>query len=422
MPWRGRKSNYVRIRRGLDLAISGAPRQVIEEGGKISRVAVLRSDFPEVRPAMQIAVGDRVAVGETLFVDRRRPRIAFTAPASGRVLSIISNEPSGKTQCVEIQVEGEATKTLEPLPPDPTRDEIQTWLLTSGMWPALRARPFGGIPDPGTVPSALFVTAMDSNPLAAAAEVVIAAYQADFAAGLEILKHLTDGPLHVCQAPGPALASGAVTFAGPHPAGLPGTHIHFLRPVGGGHTVWHVNYQDTIAIGHLFRTGRFWTDRVIALAGPGVREPRLCRTRVGASIEDLTSGHLQDGNLRVITGSVLSGREEPYLGRYHLQVSVIGDGGGSRRKSFGSWLATRSRRGRIGPLIPLASFDRVMPVDLVVVPLLRAISVGDRDTAQRLGCLELVEEDVALLTYVCPGNRDYGRLLRRVLDDIKADR
>jgi Na+-transporting NADH:ubiquinone oxidoreductase subunit A len=194
-----------------------------------------------------------------------------------------------------------------------------------------------------------------------------------------------------------------------------------LCPVGGGRSVWHLNYQDAIAIGRLFVGGEIRTERVIALAGPGVRDPRLCRVPLGASLAELTSGELLDADMRVISGSVLSGRKAPYLGRYHLQVSVIPEGWDAPKPSFPLRAASTALNGGPGPLVPLANFERVMPLDIPPVPLLRALLVGDRDAALRLGCLELVEEDLALASYVCPGRTDYGTQLRTVLDEIEAE-
>jgi Na+-transporting NADH:ubiquinone oxidoreductase subunit A len=229
---------------------------------------------------------------------------------------------------------------------------------------------------------------------------------------------------HVCQSPGPALADEGkerircVRFDGPHPAGLPGTHIHRLAPVGGGRVVWHIGYQDVIAIGRLLATGRLWTERVIALAGPGVRDPRLVRTRIGASLDDLTEGELSDGDFRIVSGSVLGGREAGFLGRYHTQVSVLPAVREMARLPILSRLIGKGRDVP-PPLIPLAAFEQAMALDILPVPLLRALSVGDAETAERLGCLELIEEDMALLSYVCASKTDYGALLRAVLDDLE---
>lgn len=414
----------IRNRRGFDIAVSGTPRQVVAEGAEVTSVALLGADFPEVRPTFSVEVGDRVTAGQTLFVDRRRPEIAFTSPAAG-VVAAIGRGRRRALDTLVIDLVGDSAELFSPSPRALSRDGVRELLLKSGLWPAFRTRPFGRVPDPAAVPNSIFVTAMDTNPLAADAAVVLASHAEPFESGLDALTMLTDGPVFVCQSPGPALADESkerircVRFDGPHPAGLPGTHIHRLAPVGGGRVVWHIGYQDVIAIGHLLTTGRLWTERVVALAGPGVRDPRLVRTRLCASLDNLTQGELGDGDFRIVSGSALGGREAGFLGRYHTQVSVLPAARETAR------LPILSRLLGIGrnvppPLIPLAAFERAMALDILPVPLLRALSVGDAETAERLGCLQLIEEDVALLSYVCASKADYGVLLRAVLNDLEG--
>ena len=413
-----RNAGRIRIRRGLDIAVPGTPRQTVGAQIVTDTCGLMADDYPGVRPALAVSVGDRVAAGDPLFTDRRRPQIAFSAPVAGTVAQVISHGTARAAQCMVIERDGDQTREFT-LPGEAAgRDGVQAALLESGLWPAFRTRPFGRIPNPGAVPDALFVTAMSTDPLAADAAVVIAGYESDFAAGLKVLQRLTDGPVHVCQAPGPKLAENAVEFAGPHPAGLPGTHIHFLHPVGAGGVVWHLDYQDVISVGRLFQTGTPWMDRVIALAGPGVPNPELCRVALGSSLAGITAGRIDDGDMRVISGPVLSGRAAPFLSRHHLQVSVLPEGWEAPETRPFARPASTALAGARGPLIPIADFDRVMPLRLLPVPLLRALSVGDWETAARLGCLELAEEDLALLSYVCPGRGEYGPLLRAVLDAI----
>jgi Na+-transporting NADH:ubiquinone oxidoreductase subunit A len=294
---------------------------------------------------------------------------------------------------------------------------------------------------------------MDSNPLSARGEGIINAYREAFANGLTVISHLTSGKVYVCQAPRTSLPTGegdniqAVEFSGPHPSGLVGTHIHFLNPVSENKTVWHLGYQDIIAIGKLFTTGRLWTERIIPLGGPGVREPALIRTRLGANIAELVEGQLNDFACRVISGSILSGHHahgpSAFLGRYHNQISVIGeevavdDTGGKRTSSrlFSTYSLlvsgrplkskfnfTSAKNGPVAPLVPLGGYERVMPLDILPTPLIRALMVGDTDMAQALGCLELDEEDMALIAFVCPSKINHGRLLRLTLERLEKQR
>lgn len=333
-----------------------------------------------------------------------------------------------------------------------SREAVQAQLLASGLWTALRTRPFSKSPVPGTEPAAIFVTAMDTNPLSVDPQPVILAQRKAFDAGLTVLTRLTSGKVHVCQAGGGKLGGhpqGQVTFnefAGPHPAGLVGTHIHFLEPVSLTKQVWHLNYQDVIAIGTLFTSGELCAERIIAIGGPQAANPRLVKTLIGADINELLNEETKAGENRLISGSVLSGRHavqaHAYLGRFHLQVSIVQEG---REKELFGWVlpgaekysVTRTTLGHFlrnklfsfststhggeRAMVPIGNYERVMPLDILPTMLLRDLLAGDTDSAQALGCLELDEEDLALCTYVCPGKYEYGPVLREVLTRIEQE-
>lgn len=445
----------IKIKKGLDLPIAGLPEQQIHDGPAIPFVGLLGEEYVGMRPSMLVQEGDKVLKGQPLFEDKKNPGVLFTAPACGTV-SAINRGERRVLQSLVIEVQGDeqvvferfAPETLAKLP----RETVQAHLLSSGLWTALRTRPFSKTPSPSSVPAAIFVTAIDTNPLAADPQPIIRAHREMFDAGLTVLSRLTDGKVHVCQAGGGKLGghpAGQVTFnefAGPHPAGLVGTHIHFLEPVSLQKSVWHLNYQDVIAIGKLFVEGELWTERVIALAGPQVKKPRLVRTRLGASIEVLTAGELAEGENRVVSGSVLSGTiaagPRAWLGRFHLQVTVLKEG---REKELFGWVMpgadkysiTRTTIGHFlkrklfrfstdtnggeRSMVPIGNYERVMPLDILPTMLLRDLLAGDTDSAQALGGLELDEEDLALCTYVCPGKYEYGPVLREVLTRIEQE-
>jgi Na+-transporting NADH:ubiquinone oxidoreductase subunit A len=395
---------------------------------------------------MLVEVGDRVRLGQPLFADRKRPEIVFTSPGSGMVAEINRGERRA-LRSVVVRLEGQEEERFAAYPRPElarlTRDRVAENLLASGLWTALRTRPYGKVPDPGSEPHAVFITAMDSNPLATDPAVVIAAHGQDFADGLDLLSRLTAGRVYLCKAAGAEMPEDVghritvAEFAGPHPAGLPGTHIHLLDPASAEKTVWHLGYQDVIAIGKLFATGRIWTERTLALAGPLVRRPRLIRARLGACTDDLARGETEDVERRVISGSILSGHTaagpEAFLGRYHTQISVIAEGRAGRGAHtatglFASLLArgkdralTTALNGRPTAMLPVGAYERVIPLDILPVPLLRALLVGDTDMARGLGCLELEEEDLALCTFVCPGKSEYGPLLRSCLERIEKE-
>ncbi len=437
------------------MPISGIPVQQISPCATPRHVAILGNDYVGMRPTMLVQEGDSVIKGQALFEDKKNPGVLFTAPASGTIAAIHRGERR-VLQSVVIRLEGDrqrefARHDIADLP-TLSRQAVQAQLLESGLWTALRTRPFSKTPVPDTVPAAIFVTAMDTNPLSADPQPIILAQRQAFDAGLTILTRLTEGKVHVCQAGGGKLGGhpqGKVAFnafAGPHPAGLPGTHIHFLEAVSLTKQVWHLNYQDAIAIGKLFTTGELCTERVIALGGPQMRNPRLVRTCLGADINDLLVDETLDGENRHISGSVLSGRHatgaQAWLGRFHLQVSVVKEG---REKELFGWVmpgrekfsVTRTTLGHFlrnklfnfstdtnggeRAMVPIGNYERVMPLDILPTLLLRDLLAGDTDGAQALGCLELDEEDLALCTYVCPGKYEYGPVLREVLTRIEQE-
>ena len=445
----------IKITKGLNLPIAGMPSQQKTSQVAVKRVALLGEEYVGMRPSMAVREGDRVQKGQILFEDKKNPGVCFTAPAAG-VISAIHRGERRVLQSIVIDVDGDEAVSFPRYAPGDlaglARETVQQQLLTSGQWTAFRTRPFSKTPAPGSVPAAIFVTAIDTNPLAADPQPIILARREVFDAGLTVLTSLTDGKVHVCQASGGKLGghpSGQVTFnqfAGPHPAGLAGTHIHFLEPVSLNKQVWHLNYQDVIAIGRLFLDGELYSKRVIALGGPQVKEPRLIESCCGASLDELLAGELLEGENRVISGSVLSGThaQGPYafLGRYHLQVSVVKEG---REKELFGWVMpgkdkfsiTRTTLGHFlkhklfsfstdtnggeRAMVPIGNYERVMPLDILPTHLLRDLLAGDTDSAQALGCLELDEEDLALCTYVCPAKYEYGPLLRDVLTRIEQE-
>jgi Na+-transporting NADH:ubiquinone oxidoreductase subunit A len=457
----------IKIKRGLDIPISGAidarSAPKIANGPVVGHVAVLGNDYPGLAPAMAVAVGDPVALGQVLFTDKKNEGVRYVSPGTGTVVAINRGEKRALQSVVVALSSGE---TEAPLPapseqPDThgagglaglSRARIQDGLLASGLWTALRTRPFGKVPPARSAPAAIFVTAMDTNPLAVDPAPALAERREEFAAGLGLLRGLTDGRVYLCTAPGAEIpgrdAAGVthVEFAGPHPAGLAGTHIHFLEPVHAGRTVWHIGSQDVAAIGRFFATGLLSTEVVVAVAGPGVREPCLLRTRLGASAADLTAGRLLPGEQRVVSGSVLCGREasgpHAYLGRYHTQVSVLSEGrrrellgwampGLSTHSATGSFLSSllpgkrfaldTATHGSPRALVPIGMYERVLPHDFEPTYLLRALAMRDADAAAELGALELGEEDLGLCSYVCASKSDFGSLLRETLTLIEKE-
>ncbi len=448
----------IKTKKGLDLPITGGPEQVVhDDGGVVRSVALVGLDYVGLKPTMQVAEGDRVKLGDVLFNDKQHPSVVFTSPGAG-VVKAIHRGAKRVLQSVVIELDGAEETTFRSYSESELAnlsvEQVKENLLASGLWTAFRTRPYSKIPNPETSPRSIFVTAIDTNPLAARPEVIIQTRLQDFRNGLSIIAKLTSGKVYLCKSPSSDLSCAVgkvevVDFEGPHPSGLAGTHIHFLDPVGPSKCVWHLDYQSVIAIGALFTTGRLNVERVVSLAGPLVNRPRLVRTRLGANLRDLVEGQTDTAKeSRVISGSILNGRKAEgwaaYLGRYHLQVCVLEEG---RQREFFGWVVPSrekysflnvllsslpKERGRLFPMstnkygspraiVPVGVYEDVVPLDVLPTQLLKALVIGDTDQAQSLGALELDEEDLALCSFVDPGKHDFGIALRQNLTQIEKE-
>ncbi len=445
------------IDKGLDLAITGEPEQKIQNGNKVNSVAILGMDYVGLKPKMLVSEGDTVKLGQALFEDKKNPGVIFTAPGAG-VVTAIHRGAKRVLQSVEIELKGaaqvsfkkyEAAELAELKP-----SLVKSNLAKSGLWTSFRTRPYGKIPALDNAPASIFVTAIDTNPLAIDPVVVIKERKQDFINGLAVISRLTEGQVYVCKATGADIPDSKVAnisgaeFTGPHPAGLASTHIHFIDPVNAQKTVWQLNYQSVIAIGALFTTGKLNVERIFALVGPSVKKPHLIRSQVGASTTDLVKDEMVGGENRVISGSVLYGHRAAnwaaFMGFYNDQISVLHEG---REREFFGWIVpgkdkysalnvftsskerdqgrkfplTTTKNGSPRAIVPIGVYERIMPLDILPTPLLKALVVGDTDQAQLLGCLELSEEDLALFTFVDPGKHDFGPVLRYNLTKIEKE-
>ncbi|MCY4523169.1 MAG: Na(+)-translocating NADH-quinone reductase subunit A [Halobacteriovoraceae bacterium] len=446
----------IRIKRGLDLPIKGAPEQKMTERKAVRRIALLGDDYVGMKPSFSVKETERVKAGQLLFTDKKIEGIRYTSPVSGRILEINRGERRA-FQSIVIGVEGDEMiqfSSFRKRPPESLNEtQVKELLLESGQWPALRKRPFGHTADPRQKPRALFITAMDTHPLAPNPLIAISKYAGEFKAGLHVLSKISPEKIYLCHAWGddipmvdlPMLESKA--FTGPHPAGNVGTHIHFLCPVSLNKMVWHINYRDVIAFGYLFLRGKIFTEEIISLAGPKAKNPRLITTQTGANLSELCVDETTDSSeIRRISGSVLGGRTGwgpfDYLGRYHRQVSLIAE---ERERKFLGWQSlgfnkfsvkkvflsslftgkkfffSSSCNGSVRSIVPIGSYEKVMPLDILPTFLLRAIESRDLVRAQELGVLELDEEDLALCSFVDPCKNDFGPGLRECLASIEKE-
>jgi Na+-transporting NADH:ubiquinone oxidoreductase subunit A len=445
----------IKITKGLDLPITGSPMQKIFPAPAVTTAAVVGDDFRGMKPTMLVQVGDQVKKGQPLFEDKKTPGVIFTSPVAGVVKEINRGERRA-FQSVVLEIAGDEQvqfKNFKSKSPADLHDEdVRSLLLESGLWTCLRTRPFSKTPMIDATPSAIFVNVMDTQPLAPNPAVVMGEHQDDFKAGVTALAKIAP-KIYVVTPKQLKLDLTGIqnlkqeTFDGPHPAGNVGTHIHYLDPVSANKIAWHLNYQDVIAIGRLFKTGEYFNQRVISIAGPAARNPRLIRTIRGANMAELTAGESFDtAEIRYVSGSVLGGRTSKsalmYLGHFHLQLTMLKEG---RHREFLGWHSPgldkfsiknvflskllpgkkfnfdTNTNGSLRSIVPIGSFEAVMPLDILPTQLLRYLMARDTDISANLGALELDEEDLALCTFVDPCKNEYGPVLREVLNIIEKE-
>ncbi|SFK60655.1 Na(+)-translocating NADH-quinone reductase subunit A [Shimia haliotis] len=439
------------LRKGLTLPVTGAPGEGIHEGPAVKTVAILGNDYIGLKPRISVTEGDIVAAGTPAMAHKDSPEALIVSPVSGRVKAI-NRGARRKLLSIEIEVDASAADPVDfsTVGDAATREGLIEKLCAAGQWGAFRTRPYSKVPAADETPAAIYVNAMDTEPLAGDPALIIADAGDAFATGLTAITKLTDGKTYLCHAKGATVPTAdgveVATFEGKHPAGLSGTHMHFLEPPSATKTVWTISYQDVIAIGRLLATGNVSAERVIALCGPLASNARLIRTLAGASMVELTNGEIAgDAPVRLISGSILSGKAgdpvESYLGRYARQLTVIEEDhkqipmGWIRPMAskysylpvLGSAFAkklyplTSNLNGGRRAMVPLGTFEELMPQDFLPTQLLRALLVMDTDDAQALGALELDEEDLGLVGFACPAKYEYGIALRDSLTKIERE-
>ncbi len=448
----------IQISKGLNVPLAGAPEQKVVDGPVIQTVGLVADDYVGMKPTMLVQEGDRVKLGQPVFEDKKTEGVTFTAPGSGTVKSV-NRGAKRKFESIVFELDGDDQESFESFTDQNLakldREKVVGQLVGSGLWTAIRTRPYSKIPSPDSEPHSVFVTAIDTNPLAVDPAIALKEpeWERFFIHGLQAISVLTNGKVHLCKATNADIPSDTVAtvteFAGPHPAGLVGTHIHLLDPVDSTKTVWHIGYQDVVAVGCLFLEGRLMADRIISVGGPAIKDPKIIRSRLGASLDEIVSGNHANGSLRVLSGSALSGRisADPvgYLGRFHSQVTALSDevkrellgwalpgfNKFSITRAFASNFASIDSRSSIAfttategshrAVVPIGTYEEVVPLDIIPTALVKSLLVQDTETAQMLGCLELDEEDLALCTFVCPGKNEYGPLLRKCLNHIELE-
>ncbi|BBM88796.1 Na(+)-translocating NADH-quinone reductase subunit A [Spirochaetota bacterium] len=477
------------IKKGLDIPLVGKPVAIIEQAAAVSTVGVVALDYKNIKPRLLVAENEEVQIGTPLFEDKVSG-VLFTAPGGGTVKAI-HRGAKRKLLALEIAL----AEVEEHRPSFPTlaindikglaSSVIRDRLNEAGCWAVIRERPFGGIADMKATPRSIFVTATDTDPLGSHPSHVIAVNEKAFVCGLHVLAQLTPGYVHVCRAKNsdiPHAENERVqqhVFTGKHPAGLVGTHIHFIDPIATtDDRVWHVGYQDVIKIGKLFLTGKIFVERYVALGGTEVAHPRMLKTRIGANLNDLVKRELtvagyeaeknrstlasrpvpvktaskdsqasEQSDFRIVSGSPLAGRKvEPgvhFLGAYANAVAVLKEDRGryfqdfmrpgankfSLKAVFVSGLFKNKRfaigtstHGSHRAVVPIGAYEEVLPLNILATPLIKALLVKDLEAAEQLGALELDGEDLALCTFVCPGKNNISDALEEVLGALYQEK
>lgn len=443
----------IKVKKGLDLPITGKPEQKIYSAPEPKHVAVIGEDFVGMKPTMNVKVGDMVKKGELLFSDKKIAGVHFTAPAAGEVVQINRGAKRAFNSMV-IKVSGDESVSFKNYKGNDfseySSQDLKELLLESGLWNSIRTRPFSKSADPESTPEALFITAIDTNPLAGDVKTIINHNKISFEKGLEYLDRFFDGKKYLCTDENLEVNKPEKMeqhrFKGKHPAGNVGTHIHFLNPVNFNKRVWHVNYQDVINIGKLIESGTLYSKKIISIAGPMAKNPRLLEIHQGACLSEILPGELHAGNVRVVSGSVFNGRTASkvfdYLGKFHHQVTLLEEG---TEREFLGWQSpglnkfsvkavflsklfgnkkfafTTSTHGSPRSIVPIGSYEKVMPLDIEPTFLLRSLMSRNLEMSQKLGALELDEEDLALCTFVCPCKNEYGPVLRENLTQIEKE-
>ena len=442
----------IKLRKGLDIPLVGEAERKVTGASAAGTYALKPPDFHGLMPKLSVHEGDKVQAGSPLFFDKYRPAILFTSPVSGTVKQVVRGE---RRRILEVVVEPDGKEDRlafahgDPLKME--RKQITETLLRSGVWPFIRQRPFDLVADPEDNPKAIFISLFDTAPLAPDVAFLLEGEERTFQTGLNALSRLTDGKLHVSAHPDRSdrtFVEGLQNvevhwFKGPHPAGNVGVQIHHIDPLNKGEVVWVVNPQDVVIIGRLFEEGIFDPRRVVALAGSEVKEPHYYRTLLGTEITPLTDGNITGDNVRYISGNVLTGSRissKGYLGFYDTLITVIPEGNHSEflgwlRPGFGkfsfsrtffSWLAPRSKKYRFDTnmhgghraLVFTGLYEKVLPMDILMMQLLKAMIIGDIDLMENLGIYEVVEEDIALCEFIDPSKTEMQAIYRKAVDQL----
>lgn len=432
----------IKIKKGLNLNLEGAIADTAVADTSCKSFAVIPDDFTGVVPRLDVKEGDSVAAGDVLYHDKTHPEVKVTSPVAGRVVTVARGERR-KVEAIVIEADGSAGARVFD-----TSADVLGLLLESGLWCALRQRPYDMVPDPSVKPRDIFVTAFDSAPLAPDFALLLNGKEKYLQKGIEALASLTDGDVYLGCSPEwvPDVKGCTVnTFVGPHPAGNVGVQIANVKPVNKGETVWTLDAVTAARIGELMVTGKVPFDTVVAITGESVKRPHYARCTMGCSISSLLGNDVEEpDNCRIVSGNLLTGSHVPadgYLRFPYRQVSVItevanpadflGWASLSPRRfsiyhSFTRWLLGRGKPARFDAkinggeraIIMSGEYDRMLPMDILGEYLIKAIIAFDIDKMEQLGIYEVAPEDFALCEFADTSKLPLQKIVREGLDKL----
>jgi Na+-transporting NADH:ubiquinone oxidoreductase subunit A len=437
-------SNVIKIRKGLNIKLKGKAEKILVKAGTSDIYAVKPTDFHGLTPKMLVKEGEPVQTGTPLFMDKNRPEVLFASPVSGTVEAVVR----GEKRCIlEVLVRADGKNLSEDFskakPTNLTKEAITGYLLAGGVWPFIRQRPYAIIANPQDTPKSIFISCFDTAPLAPDYDYIFQNIDPDFQTGIDTLAKLTSGKVHLCvHTDYPPAANFAKAknveiheFSGPHPASNVGVQIHHIDPVNKGEVVWYVNPQDVLVIGRLMNKAEYDVSKTVVLCGSQINNPRYYKVKSGCRMTSFAE-NVKDGNVRYISGNVLTGTQvaaDGYLGFYDSQITVIpegdyyellgwalpGFGKYSAGRTFFSWLTPNKEynldtnlHGGHRAMVMTGQYERVFPMDIYPEHLLKAILAGEVEKMEQLGIYEVAEEDFALCEFVCTSKIDVQSIIR----------
>lgn len=445
-------TDYIKLQKGLDIPIAGRAEYVIKETVRPDIFAVKPTDFKGIIPKLLVKEGDIVKAGDPIFCDKYRPSVKFTSPVSGSVKAIVRGE---KRKLLEIRIA--ADKDIEYLKFDTSghesmnREQILHILLESGLWASFIQRPYGIVANPEDNPRDIFISGFKTAPLAADQSYTLAEYTDYIQLAVNLLNKLTTGSVHMsldytnhaCTPLHKLKNVKLHTFKGPHPAGNVGVQIANISPVNKGEIVWTIEAHLLVTIGRLFKEGVVDQTRLIAVTGPRADCPSYIKCIGGSHISVISQ--LTDKNdeapIRYISGDVLTGEnigEDGFIGFYDDQITLISEGNYyellgwanplrlkkfSTSRAYFSWLMPKKEykvdsnlNGGERAFVVNGIYEKVLPMDIYIVYLIKAILAEDIDKMEQLGIYEVIEEDIALCEYICPSKIEFQAILRKGID------